>query len=126
GGTRRALFPPTSSPFGSSRSTFPCAARRREAAFSTSVEPLHDLFEYVTAMFKIIEHAEGGAGGREQHDAARRRHGARPIDRFLERTGIGHRHTSVSERGADLRGVLADQHRMGDPATGRGGERFEV
>src|SRR5439155_24998052 len=31
---------------------------------------LDDLFEYVTAMFKIVEHVERGAGRREQHDAA--------------------------------------------------------
>src|SRR5690349_14434716 len=88
GRERAPLLPHTPPPFGCAYRTFP------------SVEPLHDFFEYLTAMFKIVEHVERGAGRREQHDAARSRDRARPIDGVLERRGERHRNGRGPERGA--------------------------
>src|SRR6185295_18575157 len=95
GGERAPLLPHPPPPFGGTCGTFPYGARRSEAAFSASVEPLHDFFENLTAMFKVVEHVEGGAGRREEHDAAGRRQRARAIDRVLHRGRERRRHRDV-------------------------------
>src|SRR5262245_20227172 len=126
GGERAPLLHHTPPPSERTCRTFPYGIRRSEAAFSTSVEPFHDLFEHVATMFKIVEHVERGACRREQHDAAGRRERARAVDSLLERLGEVHRDGRISEGGADLRGVLADEYRVGDVPARRGGERPEV
>src|SRR5215470_2194713 len=91
GGERAPLLPHTPPPF------------RARWTSGSSVQALHDFLEHVAAMLEVVEHVERGAGWREQHDAAGRRHRARAVDRLLERLGEAHRDRRVAERGADLR-----------------------
>src|SRR5438309_4422690 len=53
GGERAPLLPHTPPPFGGTRGTLPSLGA--DAGFSTSVEPLHDLFEYFTPVFAAAQ-----------------------------------------------------------------------
>src|SRR5262249_41339927 len=110
GGARAPLLPQTPSPL--------------QSASDSSVEALHELFEHLAPVLEVVEHVEGGARGRKQHDVARRGERARPIDGLLERPALRYRNRGGSERGTDLWRVLADEERVGHPSARSVGQRL--
>src|SRR5262249_39371596 len=104
GGERAPLLPQTPPPF-------------RARWTGPSVQALHDFLEHVAAMLEVVEHVERGAGRREQHDAAGRRHRARAVDRLLERLGDAHRDRRVADPAPDLPSLLPAAHHLLPPPS---------
>src|SRR5215510_13011956 len=92
------------------RATMRPKSQRSGVSFLGTGQLVDEGHEDLAAVLVVVEHIEGGAGGREQHHVARAREGASGGHRVAHGGGIGTGHARRLEGRPHGRAVHADEH----------------
>src|SRR5262252_4236841 len=108
------------------RATMRAKSHRSGVSFLGTGQLVDEGHEHLAAVLVVVEHVEGGAGGREQHHVARAREGAGGGHRVAHGGGVDTGYARSLESGPHRGTVRPDEHGLAH-ATARGrGERREV
>src|SRR5215469_9175807 len=94
------------------RATMRAKSHRSGVSFLGTGQLVDEGHEHLAAVLVVVEHVEGGAGGREQHHVARAREGAGGGHRVPHGGGVDAGHARRLESRSHGGAIDPDEHRL--------------